>query len=99
MISPELSKAFIKVEFPNSKGKVSCLGSPTLIGNPLMIADEYNSLSTIVYSFPNSLRLVITSLENLGSLAMDFNNGAFIERGSTYSMNFFCLGSRAFLRA
>lgn len=95
MLAPESAKTFIEVELLNSQGKVNRPGSPIFIGNPSIIAAEENSW--MLYS--NYFRFVITSLANLGSLAMDLRNGALIERDNTCSMNFLCSESNRLLRA
>lgn len=96
MLAPESAQAFIEVEFPNSQGRFNFLGSPFFIGNPSMMEAEHSLLSIMVDYFFSSFWFVIISLVNLGSLDMDFKNGALNERDNTCSMNFFWSGSSGF---
>ena len=99
MLALESAKALIKVELLYLQGKLSWHGSPILIGNPVIIADEHKSLKAIVEAFCNSFLLVITSFANFGSFAIDLRNGALIYELSTRNPSSFGVVVALFVRS
>ena len=98
-LAPESAKAFIEVEFLNSQGKVNLPGSPIFLLAILILCHKTQFVKHDGGWFFQLLLVFITSLANVESLVIYFNNGALIDRDCTCSMNFFCFGSNGFLMA